>query len=211
MDRALNWDRVQRHRLLVHGTGLQRPRRKRPSRQAYAARDATIATRAGGGSKDVLIETDEFVQPTLITGPTAPPLATIQAGDGVVHFNYRRTARSIDARVRRGRLHRVRARARLDVCYRGLTRYYDEFPTPSAAAMNMDEAGRRDREQKAGLWQLHRRVPKAPARHDFFNGKRVKPYPGEDRILVPSVTVTEDQKPEMSAYGGHRPRGDRAP
>jgi 2,3-bisphosphoglycerate-independent phosphoglycerate mutase len=54
---------------------------------------------------------------------------------------------------------------------------------------------------KAGLWQL-RIAEYQKYRHvtSFFNGKQVKPYPGEDRILVPSVTVTEDQKPEMSAY-----------
>jgi 2,3-bisphosphoglycerate-independent phosphoglycerate mutase len=53
----------------------------------------------------------------------------------------------------------------------------------------------------AGLWQL-RIAEYQKYRHvtSFFNGKRVQAYPGEDRILVPSVTVTEDQCPEMSAY-----------
>jgi 2,3-bisphosphoglycerate-independent phosphoglycerate mutase len=53
----------------------------------------------------------------------------------------------------------------------------------------------------AGLWQL-RIAEYQKYRHvtSFFNGKRVQAYPGEDRILVPSVTVTEDQQPEMSAY-----------
>jgi len=35
----------------------------------------------------------------------------------------------------------------------------------------------------------------------FFNGGREQPFPGEDRILVPSPKVaTYDLKPEMSAY-----------
>jgi 2,3-bisphosphoglycerate-independent phosphoglycerate mutase len=35
----------------------------------------------------------------------------------------------------------------------------------------------------------------------FFNGGIEKPYPGEDRILIPSPPVsTYDKKPEMSAY-----------
>ena len=35
----------------------------------------------------------------------------------------------------------------------------------------------------------------------FFNGGREQPYPGEDRILVPSPKVaTYDLKPEMSAF-----------
>lgn len=35
----------------------------------------------------------------------------------------------------------------------------------------------------------------------FFNGGREAPFPGEDRILVPSPKVaTYDLKPEMSAF-----------
>jgi len=35
----------------------------------------------------------------------------------------------------------------------------------------------------------------------YFNGQREKPFPGEDRIIVPSPDVpTYDLKPEMSAY-----------
>jgi 2,3-bisphosphoglycerate-independent phosphoglycerate mutase len=36
----------------------------------------------------------------------------------------------------------------------------------------------------------------------FFNGGVEKPFPGEDRVLVPSPKVaTYDLKPEMSAAG----------
>ncbi len=36
----------------------------------------------------------------------------------------------------------------------------------------------------------------------YFNGQREDPFPGEDRIEIPSPNVpTYDQKPEMSAYG----------
>src|SRR5262249_25312556 len=35
----------------------------------------------------------------------------------------------------------------------------------------------------------------------FFNGGREEPFPGEERILVPSPNVkTYDEKPEMSAF-----------
>ena len=34
----------------------------------------------------------------------------------------------------------------------------------------------------------------------FFNGKKLEPFDGEDRVQVDSITVPEDQKPEMSAY-----------
>lgn len=36
----------------------------------------------------------------------------------------------------------------------------------------------------------------------FFNGRREKPFPGEDRVEIPSPNVkTYDLQPEMSAYG----------
>jgi 2,3-bisphosphoglycerate-independent phosphoglycerate mutase len=36
----------------------------------------------------------------------------------------------------------------------------------------------------------------------FFNGRTEEPFPGEDRVLVPSPKVpTYDLKPEMSAFG----------
>lgn len=202
MDRALNWDRVQRaYDCMVHGKGLLAPSAKAAIEQAYARADATIAARANAkGLEGALIETDEFVQPTLITGADGKPLATIQAGDGVVHFNYRQdraiqltrafVADDFDGFARG---------PRPDVCYRGLTRYYDEFPYAVLPPMNMDDLIG-EIVSKAGLWQL-RIAEYQKYRHvtSFFNGKQVAPYPGEDRILVPSTTLTEDQKPEMSA------------
>ena len=80
-------------RLRLHGAwqvGLHAPSAKVAIEHAYARADATLAARANSAAgQGTLIESDEFVQPTLITGPDGAPLATIQAGDGVVHFNYR--------------------------------------------------------------------------------------------------------------------------
>jgi 2,3-bisphosphoglycerate-independent phosphoglycerate mutase len=202
MDRALNWDRIQRaYDCMVHGTGLLAPSARAAIEHAYARADATIAARANATALEgALIETDEFVQPTLITGPDGRPLATIQAGDGVVHFNYRqdRAIQLTRAFVEDAFSEFARG-PRLDVVYRGLTRYYDEFPYAVLPPMNMDELVG-EVVSKAGLWQL-RIAEYQKYRHvtSFFNGKRVAPYPGEDRILVPSTTLTEDQKPEMSA------------
>jgi 2,3-bisphosphoglycerate-independent phosphoglycerate mutase len=54
-----------------------------------------------------------------------------------------------------------------------------------------------------GLNQLHcAETEKYPHVTYFFNGGREPPYPGEDRIIVPSPKVaTYDQQPEMSAAG----------
>lgn len=203
MDRALNWDRTQRaYDCLVHGTGLRAASAKLAIEQAYARADATLAARANSDTmQDALVETDEFVQPTLITGADGAPLATIQPGDGVVHFNYRQDrAYQLTRAFVDDQFEEFARGPRLDVAYRGLTRYYDEFKYAVLPPMNMSELIG-EIVSKAGLWQL-RIAEYQKYRHvtSFFNGKLVTPYPGEDRILVPSVTVTEDKKPEMSAY-----------
>jgi len=53
----------------------------------------------------------------------------------------------------------------------------------------------------AGLRQLHcAETEKYPHVTYFFNGGREEPYPGEDRVIVPSPQVaTYDLQPEMSA------------
>jgi len=203
MDRALNWGRIQRaYDCMVHGIGLHAPSAEAAIEQAYARADATIAARANDTAPEGnLIETDEFVQPTLISGPDGAPVGTIRAGDGVVHCNYRQDRAIQLTRAFVDNDFSGFARGpRLDVCYRGLTRYYDEFPYAVLPPMNMEQLIG-EVVSTAGLWQL-RIAEYQKYRHvtSFFNGKQVKPYPGEDRVLVPSVTVTEDQKPEMSAY-----------
>ena len=54
----------------------------------------------------------------------------------------------------------------------------------------------------AGLKQLHVAETEKYAHVTFFlNGMQEKPFPGEDRILVPSPSVVSyDERPEMSAF-----------
>jgi len=203
MDRAVNWDRTQRaYDALVHGKGLRAPSARLAIEQAYARADRTLAARAAGtADEDLLVETDEFIQPTLVTGSGDTPLATIRPGDAVIHFNFRQDRAIQLTRAFVEEPFDGFARGpRLDICYRGLTRYYDEFVGAVVPPMNMEQLVGQV-VSAAGLWQL-RIAEYQKYRHvtSFFNGKRIQAYPGEDRILVPSVTVTEDRQPEMSAY-----------
>jgi 2,3-bisphosphoglycerate-independent phosphoglycerate mutase len=56
---------------------------------------------------------------------------------------------------------------------------------------------------EAGLTQLHiAETEKYPHVTFFLNGGREEPFPGEDRVLIPSPRVaTYDLQPEMSAAG----------
>jgi 2,3-bisphosphoglycerate-independent phosphoglycerate mutase len=202
MDRALNWDRTARaYDALVHGEGLTAPSARAAIEAAYARADRSVAARAAAAAENTLIATDEFIQPTLIVGADDRPPGTIHAGDAVVHFNFRQDRAIQLTRAFVDEDFDAFARGpRLDVCYRGLTRYYDEFPYFVVPPMNMNRLVG-EVVSDAGLWQL-RIAEYQKYRHvtSFFNGKRIQADPGEDRILVPSVTVTEDQCPQMSAY-----------
>jgi 2,3-bisphosphoglycerate-independent phosphoglycerate mutase len=83
-----------------------------------------------------------------------------------------------------------------------LTRYGKDFRLPAAFPPQSIENGFGETLSKRGLKQLRIAETEKYAHVTyFFNGGVETPYPGEDRILVPSPRVaTYDLKPEMSAY-----------
>lgn len=196
MDRATNWDRTElAFRALVLGEG----------RHAHAAREAIDAAyaRADAGEKpgEHPLESDEFIGPTLIVDEQGQPLGLVQEGDAVLHFNYRqdRTIQLTRAFVEPG-FDAFDVSARPAVVYAGLTKYYDEFEFNVLDPLSM-EGLLGEVLSELGISQL--RISEFQKfRHvtSFFNGKRIEPYPLEDRVMVPSITIPEDQKPEMSAY-----------
>lgn len=202
MDRDRRWDRTRRaYDALVSGIGLRAPSPREAIEAAYRRRlSASLPVAADSTVKDV--ETDEFIQPTLIAGPDGAPVATIAAGDAVIHFNYRQdraiqlTRAFVEARLEEEGFHRG---PRLPVFYLGLTRYYDEFPSYVIPPMSMAHLLGEEL-AAAGLWQL-RLAESTKYRHvtSFFNGKRLAPFPREDRIQVRSLKAREDEAPEMRA------------
>jgi len=219
MDRGNNWDRTKRaYDAMVHGIGLRARSAEAAIQEAYARADAEIAKRGEAAKEEAgaacaansedkeaepqeVLETDEFVQPTIIAGDDGQPLAQIRDNDSVIHFNYRqdRAIQMTRAFVEEDFKGFVRD-PRPKICYVGLTRYYDEFENAIIPPMNMKNL-LGEVLSRRGLWQL-RISEYQKYRHvtSFFNGKRVKANPGEDRVQVASITIPEDQKPEMSAY-----------
>ena len=191
MDRGKNWERTQRaYDALVGGKGL----RARSAKEAIEAAYQRINPDTQGR------ETDEFIQPTLIVDEKGTPLATVKPGDSVILFNFRQDrAIQLTRAFVEDDFSLFDRGPRLPIYYLGMTRYYDEFPyyviPPMTMANLVGEMLSRE-----GLWQL-RISEYQKYRHvtSFFNGKRIEPYPREDRIQVPSITVPEDTKPEMSA------------
>ncbi|NBB95711.1 MAG: 2,3-bisphosphoglycerate-independent phosphoglycerate mutase [Planctomycetes bacterium] len=196
MDRGENWDRTQKaYRLLTAGEGLKASSAREAIEQAY---ERSKKQRADG---DDLVETDEFIMPTAIVGDDGEPIGTIQAGDVVLHTNYRqdRAIQLTKAFVEDDFTEFDRGPT-MDIVFLALTRYYNELDCELVPPMNMAKLlGEVLAEH--GKWQL-RIAEYQKYRHvtSFFNGKSLTPFPGQDNIEVESISIPEDQKPEMSAY-----------
>jgi 2,3-bisphosphoglycerate-independent phosphoglycerate mutase len=189
MDRDKRWERTERgYDAIVHDEGLH----------ALSARAAIEAAYARG-------ETDEFVSPTVIDGVDG----IVRDGDPIVHANFRADrARQLthalalpgfDGFDRTSRGGRLAPRNLLVVT---MTAYEDGLPVavafPPEAARSLAEAF-----SEAGWTQLHVAETEKYAHVTyFFNGGVEAPWPGEERLLVPSPKVaTYDLLPEMSAQG----------
>src|SRR5438105_6536626 len=83
-----------------------------------------------------------------------------------------------------------------------MTRYRDDFDCPIAFEEQLVERTMAEVLAERGIRQLHAAETEKYAHVTyFFNGGREEPWPGEERILVPSPrdVPSYDLKPEMSA------------
>ena len=184
MDRDTRWDRVERAYLAIAD-----------GRGAAFADAASVMDDAYG--KGV---TDEFVVPATVGG-----YAGMRDGDAILSFNFRadRTRELLGALLEPGFSGFVRPRTVHACIAVGMTRYSDALaphmqvlfpPQPMDGLLGEVAAA-------AGKRQLRMaETEKYPHVTYFLNGGREQPYPGEDRIMVPSPKVaTYDLQPEMSA------------
>ncbi len=185
MDRDQRWERVkQAYDLITEG--------KAEFRCATATEGLHLAYARG--------ESDEFVKATLVGEP-----APMRDGDAAVFMNFRADrARQLTRALTDERFDGF-ARERFPrlAYYCTLTRYGDDFAQIPAAFPPQSVAnGFGEYLSREGLKQLRIAETEKYAHVTyFFNGGVESPYPGEDRILVPSPRVaTYDLKPEMSAY-----------
>ncbi|MBZ0272605.1 2,3-bisphosphoglycerate-independent phosphoglycerate mutase [bacterium] len=199
MDRDKNWERVEKaYRALVAGEGRTATSAEDAVKAAYARADDALAAAEAKGKEPGLVETDEFIAPTIIdSGSGAHP---IRAGDAVIFFNYRQD-RAIELTrafcddpfdgFDRG--------AKPDVLFVGLTRYYDAFENYVLPPMNMARITG-EVLSEAGVWQLRiSETQKFAHVTSFFNSKGQKAWPGEERILIDSPKVPENEMPELRA------------
>jgi 2,3-bisphosphoglycerate-independent phosphoglycerate mutase len=165
--------------------------------------------------------TDEFVIPFVCVDNRGEPLATIRDEDSCICFNFRADrvrqitralARNSELNAQQGRdlpgaedLDKTipRERTPKNLHYVCMTQYDKNFSLPvvirpeSLANILANVMG----ETKLRNLRVAETEKYAHVTY-FFNGGVEQPFPGEDRVLVPSPKVaTYDLKPEMSAAG----------
>ncbi|WP_239451599.1 2,3-bisphosphoglycerate-independent phosphoglycerate mutase [Elioraea rosea] len=184
MDRDHRWERVEKAwRAMVLGEGDR----------AASPEAAIVAAHA----KDI---TDEFVPPAAIGA-----YAGMRDGDGILSFNFRadRVRQILAALLDPAFAGFVRPRTPRIAAALGMTEYSQAlnklmgtlFPPQSMEDILGAVVSR------AGLRQLRMaETEKYPHVTYFLNGGQETPYPGEERVMIPSPRVpTYDLQPEMSA------------
>jgi len=189
MDRDKRWERVGKHyAALVRAEG---PRISDPVqyvRDCYAEE-----------------EFDEFVTPAVVVDADGRPLGQMQDGDAAVFFNFRADrARELTWVFNSPDFSGFDASDRPRLAdYVCMTQYDEELEVSVAFPPQEIKNTIAEVVSKAGLTQLHIAETEKYAHVTFFfNGGEERPFPGEDRVLVPSPKEvnTYDQKPEMSAF-----------
>ncbi|MCS7050987.1 MAG: 2,3-bisphosphoglycerate-independent phosphoglycerate mutase, partial [Thermomicrobium sp.] len=147
--------------------------------------------------------TDEFIVPTVLMGADGTPVAPIQDGDAVIFFNFRADrARQLTQALTDPAFHAfARCRWPRDLLVVTMAEYEPHFPVLVAFEPDIVRMPLARVLADSGLRQFHTAETEKYAHVTyFFNGGREEPFPGEDRLLVPSPRVpTYDLKPEMSA------------
>ena len=183
MDRDKRWERTKiAYDAMVHGVGEPAPDPVAAIRAAYAAG-----------------ETDEFVKPRVITGTPR-----IRSGDGIFCFNFRADRmRQIVRALALDGFDAFDTGTRPSVELVTMTQYDETFPFPMAfGPMVLSQIVAQVLSDHGKTMFRTAETEKYAHVTYFFNGGLETPYPGEERLLVPSQKVaTYDLMPEMSAAG----------
>ncbi|MFZ0819322.1 MAG: 2,3-bisphosphoglycerate-independent phosphoglycerate mutase [Candidatus Acidiferrales bacterium] len=198
MDRDNRWERIERaYRAMVHGDA--------PAKSS----DPIAAVRASYEHN----VTDEFIEPIAITQApaggaqsNAPPVGLIRDDDAVIFFNFRADrARQISRALAEPGFNLFADTKRpKNIHLTGMSQYDKTF-TWMRYLLGQQKFEHILAQVFAELNYKNLRVAETEKYAHvtyFFNGGVEKPFPGEERILVPSPKVpTYDLKPEMSAAG----------
>jgi len=185
MDRDNRWERTQKtYEAIAGGRG-----------DIFESAHAAIEASYANGVYD-----EQFV-PTVIA-KNGHPVGLLTSGDGVIFFNFRPDRMRQMAKVfclpTFTKFERNTYLARM--FYTTMTEYEKDLPVEVAYPPHIIDQCLARVVSEAGLRQLHIAETEKYAHVTFFlNGMREEPFPGEDRVIVPSPPVSSyDQAPAMS-------------
>jgi len=187
MDRNENWNRTEKaYQLLTEGIGQKEKDAQAALQKSY---DQNI--------------TDEFVEPIVIDDENGV-IHSIEEKDSVIFFNFREDrARQLTKSFALPTFSKFERKKYLsDIEFVTMTKYEDNLPVrvafgPQEIKNCLGEVLSRENMRQLRIAETEKYAHVTY----FFNGGREEPYPGEDRVLVPSQSVsTYDKAPEMSAY-----------
>ncbi len=188
MDRDKRWDRTQlAYRAIVNGEGATETDPLEAIRKSYTAE-----------------KTDEFMLPVVIV-ENGKAVAPMHDGDAVICFNYRsdRMRQIVSSLIDRS-FDGFDTGDGPKVSVTTLTNYDKTFDVPVAFPPTSMARILAEVLSSKGLDMLKTaETEKYPHVTYFFNGGVEAPFPGEQRVLVPSPkgVATYDLAPEMSAAG----------
>ncbi|OQX26279.1 MAG: phosphoglycerate mutase (2,3-diphosphoglycerate-independent) [Desulfobacteraceae bacterium IS3] len=188
MDRDTRWERTEKaFQLYTHAQGIKEKIPSEAVKNAYARG-----------------ESDEFVKPVVMTDEKGDPIAKIQDGDGIIFFNFRADrARQITRAFTAQDFEFFKRDPAPKLCgFVSMTLYDEKLTVPVAFPPVHRDGILGQVVSEKGLRQLRIAETEKYAHVTyFFNGGEEKPFPLEDRCLVPSPREvrTYDLKPEMSA------------
>lgn len=183
MDRDQRWDRVElAYRALVEGA-------------CEATAPTGVEAIQGAYARG---ETDEFIKPVVVAAE-----GRIAEGDSVIFFNYRPDrAREITRALMDPAFDAFERPGRPQVQFTCMTQYDATFGLPIAFLHQSLDRILSPVLADAGIRQLRAAETEKYAHVTFFfNGGVEKPFPHEERVLIPSPRIaTYDLQPEMSAF-----------
>ena len=189
MDRDKRWERTKlAYDAIVNGVAEQTT--ESPIQALQAAYEAGT--------------TDEFLKPIVVVDAEHHPIGPVRDEDSIVFFNFRADrARQLTRALALDDFDGFPRPDRRRVHYTTMTVYDRTFGLPVVFTPQTFSGNLADVLAEQGRTNLRLAETEKYAHVTyFFNCGREQPYPGEDRILVPSQKVaTYDLKPEMSAPG----------
>lgn len=188
MDRNTNWDRIKKaYDGMVFGKSEQ------------TTQDVLAFLRDSYARKVY----DEEMPPCVVTHKDGSPIATIEDGDSIIYFNFRADrGRQLTEALIEPEFNEFERRAFTDLKIATFVEYKKGLPVDVLYPPELVEQPIAKIVSDQGLRQLHIAETEKYAHVTFFlNGMQEKPFPGEDRILVPSpAVVSYDERPEMSGF-----------